>query len=67
MSFLIDTNIISEVRKGKRCNPALSDRWTDVDGDELRISTLVLGELLIGVEKARSKNPLKAEALDAWH
>ena len=67
MSFLIDANIISEVRKGKHCNPALLDWWTDVEDDELWISVLVLGEMRIGVEMARSKDPMKSEALDAWH
>ena len=38
-----------------------------MEDDELWISTLVLGEMRIGVEKARSKDPMKAEALDAWH
>ena len=67
MNFLIDTNIISEVRKGKRCKPDLLDWWTDVEDDELWISALVLGEMRIGVERARSKDPMKAEALDERH
>ena len=30
MSFLIDTTIISEVRKGARCNPGVAKWWAEV-------------------------------------
>ena len=66
MSFLIDTNIISEVRKGERCDPAVAAWWAGVAEDDLWLSALVLGEIRKGVELARRRDPRKADALEAW-
>ena len=66
MSFLIDTNIISELRKGARCDPAVAAWWSGVAEDDLWLSALVLGEIRKGVELARRRDPQKAEALEAW-
>ena len=66
MSFLIDTNIISEVRKGDRCDPAVAVWWSGVAEDDLWLSALVLGEIRKGVELARRRDPRKADALEAW-
>lgn len=66
MSFLIDTNIISEVRKGRRCNPRVAAWWGDVAEDDLWLSALVVGEIRKGVELARRRDPQKAAALEAW-
>ncbi|MFN6952845.1 MAG: type II toxin-antitoxin system VapC family toxin [Albidovulum sp.] len=66
MSFLIDTNIISEVRKGDRCDPAVATWWSGVAEDDLWLSALVLGEIRKGVELARRRDPTKAAALEAW-
>lgn len=66
MSYLIDTNIISEVRKGDRCDPNVSAWYASIAEDELFLSTLVLGEIRKGVELARSRDPDKAAALERW-
>ena len=66
MTFLIDTNIISEVRKGDRGDPAVAAWWNGVSEDDLWLSSLVLGEIRKGVELARRRDPRRAEALEAW-
>ncbi len=66
MSYLIDTNVISEVRKGDRCNPNVSAWYASVTGEELFLSTLVIGEIRNGVELARVRDPAKATALERW-
>ena len=66
MSYLIDTNVISELRKGDRCDPAVAAWWAKVDEDELWTSALVLGEIRRGIELARRRDPQKAKALEAW-
>ncbi len=66
MSFLIDTNIISEVRKGPRCNPGVAKWWAELPEGELWLSTLILGEIRKGVELARRRDPDKALVLEAW-
>ena len=66
MTFLIDTNIISEVRKGDRGDPAVAAWWNGVAEDDLWLSSLVLGEIRKGVELARRRDPRRAEALEVW-
>lgn len=66
MSFLIDTNVISEIRKGTRCDPGVAAWWAEVAEDDLWLSALVLGEIRKGVELARRRDPQKAAALEAW-
>lgn len=41
---LIDTNVLSELRKGKRCDAGVRQWFEDGAEDELFISVLVLGE-----------------------
>lgn len=66
MSYLIDTNIISEVRKGDRCDSNVA-AWYETSGDsELYLSVLVLGDIRRGIELARPRNPVKAQALEVW-
>ena len=66
MSFLIDTNIVSELRKGARCDPGVATWWAGVAEEDLWLSALVLGEIRKGVELARRRDPRKAAALEAW-
>lgn len=66
MSFLIDTNIISEARKGESCDPGVAKWRDDVAVGEIWLSSLVLGEIRKGIELARRNDSLKAVALDRW-
>ncbi len=66
MSYLIDTNIISEIRKGKRCDKRVSAWYASIADDSLFLSTLVLGEIRKGVELARPRDAGKATALEHW-
>lgn len=66
MSYLIDTNVISEVRKGSRCDRRVAAWYASIKDSELYLSVLVLGEIRKGVERARPRDPAKAEALESW-
>ena len=66
MSYLIDTNIISEVRKGDRCDRHVSAWYASISDEDLFLSTLVLGEIRKGVELARPRDVGKAVALERW-
>jgi predicted nucleic acid-binding protein len=66
LNYLLDTNVISEVRKGGKCNPHVA-RWYDsIDDTEIFLSVLVLGEIRKGIERARPNDPTKARALEKW-
>jgi toxin FitB len=66
VSYLIDTNIISEVRKGARCDAYVSAWYASIADEDLFLSTLVLGEIRKDVELARSRDSGKAAALERW-
>lgn len=66
MTYLIDTNIISEVRKGARCDAHVSAWYASIADEDLFLSTLVLGEIRKGVEVARSRDAAKAAGLERW-
>ena len=66
MSYLIDTTIISEVRKGRRCDPHVAAWYASIADEDLFLSTLVVGEIRKRVELARARDPDKAAALEQW-
>jgi toxin FitB len=66
VNYLIDINIISEVRKGSACNPRVVAWYGSIDDESIYLSALVLGEIRKGIERARPKEPAKALALEKW-
>jgi hypothetical protein len=66
VNYLIDTNIISEVRKGGNCDPRVAAWYDAIDDESIFLSVLVLGEIRKGIERARPKNPAQARALEKW-
>jgi len=64
--FLIDTNVISELRKGGRCDRQVASWYASIEDSELFLSVLVLGEIRRGVELARRGDRRKADALASW-
>ena len=66
MNYLIDTTIISDVRKGRRCDPNVARWYEKIDDVSLYLSVLVIGEIRSGVERVRAKDTKKANALEQW-
>ena len=64
--YLIDTNIISEVGKGRRCDRHVADWYRATRDDELFLSVLVVGEIRQGIERLRPRNRQRAAALEHW-
>lgn len=62
----IDTNVVSELRKGARANPRVRAWFEDVDSDEIHLSVLVVGELRRGIERIRWRDARQAAALERW-
>jgi predicted nucleic acid-binding protein len=66
VTLLLDTNVLSELRKGERCDP-LVRRWAfTTTRSELHTSVIVLGELKGGIERVRPKDPRFAAELERW-
>lgn len=66
MSLLLDTNVLSELRKGSRCDPNVLRWMATVDETELHTSAVVLGELNRGIERVRPRDPDFAASLERW-
>lgn len=64
--FLLDTNVISELRKGDKCDARVATWYAGIPEADLFISVIVAGELRKGVERLRRRDPRQAEALDRW-
>ena len=66
MRFLVDTNIISEIRKRDRAHPNVV-RWVArTPAEEIGTSVLVLAEIRHGIELKRRNDPEQAKSLDRW-
>ncbi len=66
MNYLIDTNIISEVRKGHRCDPNVASWYEEIEDASLYLSMLVVGEIRKGIERIRLKDTAQAVAIENW-
>jgi toxin FitB len=63
--FLLDTNVVSELRKPKPHGAVLA--WMrSVDDADLNVSAVTLGELQAGVEVTREQDEEKARELQNW-
>jgi predicted nucleic acid-binding protein len=66
LSYLIDTNVISELRKGKRAEPGVKSWFAGLADEEIFLSVLTIGEIRRGIEGIRRRDPEAATALDSW-
>jgi predicted nucleic acid-binding protein len=64
--FLLDTNVLSELRKQQRCNPGVRQWMENTGAEELFVSVLVLGEIRQGIERIRARDQTQARALEKW-
>jgi predicted nucleic acid-binding protein len=63
--YLLDTNVISELRKTRPHGAVVA--WVSaMEESKLSLSAVTLGELQAGVERARRQDPAKATELDRW-
>ncbi len=66
MSYLLDTNVISELRKGERADPGVSSWFGVLADSEIFLSVVTIGEIRRGIESVRRRDPDSAVALDSW-
>jgi predicted nucleic acid-binding protein len=66
MAFLLDTNVLLELRKGQRSEARVRSWFNSVSTEELYISVIALGEIRRGIEKVRPRDAAFAARLDAW-
>ena len=69
LMFLVDTNVISEARKGERADAGVRAFWADAVRDDtpLFLAAITIGELRRGVELIRHRGDhLQAQRLEQW-
>lgn len=66
MTYLLDTNVISEGRKGTGANPGVQAWFAAIESADLHLSVLVVSELRHGIELRRRKDPHAGAHLDRW-
>ena len=63
--YLLDTNVVSELRKPKPHGAVL--QWLQEAADaELHISAVTIGEIQAGIELTRQQDEAKAAELEQW-
>ena len=66
MTYLLDTNVISELRKGDRCDANVTAWYAGVGETDILLSVLVLGEMRRGIERIRRRDPQQTIVLERW-
>jgi predicted nucleic acid-binding protein len=66
VTFLVDTNVLSEFRKGARCDVNVASWFRSVDDSDLYLSVLVVGEIRKGIELLKRRDPARAEPFESW-
>jgi predicted nucleic acid-binding protein len=65
MAYLIDTCVISELRK-PHCDRGVAAWMSGIQPDEVFLSVLTMGEIRRGIELHRPKDAKAAGALERW-
>jgi predicted nucleic acid-binding protein len=63
--YLLDTNVISELRKPRPHGGVLAWLQT-IDDSDLHLAAATLGEIQAGVEITREQDPAKAAEIELW-
>lgn len=63
--YLLDTNVVSELRRPRPHGAVLA--WmSSVDDAQLFVSAVTLGAIQAGIELTREQDPAKAAELEGW-
>jgi predicted nucleic acid-binding protein len=63
--YLLDTNVISELRKPRPHGAVLA--WLEaVDNAHLHLASVSLGEIQAGIERTREQDAAQANAIESW-
>jgi toxin FitB len=65
MTYLLDTNVLSELRK-REPDLCVLAWYESVTSTELFLSVLTIGEIRLGIERLRRKDEPQAELLERW-
>lgn len=65
--YLLDTNVISELRKGRRANAGVQQFFVQLAPEDIYLSVQTIGEIRRGLENVRGRGDVEqAKLLEAW-
>jgi predicted nucleic acid-binding protein len=65
VAFLLDTNVVSELRKPRPHGAVLA--WVGgLPDDQIHLSAVTIGEIQAGIEITRAQDAAKASEIEAW-
>lgn len=65
--YLVDTNVISEARKGRKANPGVQNFFQATAPEDLYLSAQTIGEIRRGLENIRHRGDLpQTKTLEKW-
>ena len=67
MAFLLDTNVLSELRKKSRCDPKVKAWQSSVSIESCYVSVISLMEIRHGILSAARRNTEFADILQEWY
>ena len=67
MRVLVDTNVVSELRKGRRCHETVATWQSRISLHALFLSVVTLLELRLGIALKARKDEAAAEVLLDWY
>jgi predicted nucleic acid-binding protein len=66
VKYLLDTNVVSELRKGARADANVVAWFGKAAAEDLFLSVIIVGEIRRGIELIRRRDTAAAHALDRW-
>jgi predicted nucleic acid-binding protein len=65
--YLLDTNILSEIRKGaSRATPQVWQWWLGMQNEELFLSVLTIGEIRKGIDRLAMRDAARTLVIERW-
>jgi toxin FitB len=64
--FLLDTNVLSEIRKGGNGDARVMRWWDQIEATQVYLSVLCLGEIRYGIELKRRNDLKQSDVLERW-
>jgi hypothetical protein len=67
MNVLVDTNVISELKRGPKASPRVAKWFMALSPENVFTSVIVLGEIRRGIELIARRDKPQGEALEQWY